>query len=40
MLRRLGCASLIALAAGPAPAADKIAPEFKAAWDGSLRKGQ
>jgi hypothetical protein len=41
MLWRLGRVSLVVLAAaGPAAAADKIAPEFRAAWDGSVRKGQ
>jgi hypothetical protein len=40
MLRRLAGVSWIVLAAVPAPAADKIAPEFRAAWDGTVRKGQ
>jgi hypothetical protein len=41
MRRRLACISLMSLGvAAPAPAADKMAPEFKAAWEGSVRKGQ
>jgi hypothetical protein len=40
MLRRVCCALLGSLAALPALAGEKMAPEFKAAWEGSVRKGQ
>jgi hypothetical protein len=41
MRRRLARISLVAVAlAAPAAAADKMAPEFKAAWEGAVRKGQ